>query len=441
MGPGKARRPGIRFALALAGTAAAFALIPSAASAVPCGRDALTTPPSFRDSGGYEWDITQGATAPPFRTNIPFSTFVDGGGGPRNANDSYDNWGPLFVGGNADPNFYFSVDDNSCTLEDGDRELVFPLVNLGGLLVQRKLFVSTSGPPGARLLELVTNPGSSPVTTSVQVGDQARAALGSNLLTAVRSSSSGDTLLDAADLWAVTSDHGGGTTNNDSALAHVFDGPGGADRIDFASLIGAGGPASPDFLHYRWDGVQILPGQTAAFISYEVQQNVVGANAATEDANAAAQASAYQSPALSLAIFAGMSKHEVGSTRNWKVTQSCLGKTPTIVGTEGRDVLTGTNGPDVILSYEGNDKINGLAGKDRICGSEGNDKLVGGKGNDKLFGSNGKDKLFGGKGNDRLTGANGKDQLFGGKGKDQLVGGPRNDACNGGPGRDVENSC
>jgi Ca2+-binding RTX toxin-like protein len=242
----------------------------------------------------------------------------------------------------------------------------------------------------------------------------------------------------------VTSDHqnAGGTQNSDPALAHVIDGNGGRQRIGFVTLTGTN-PADPehqDNLAYRWDNVTILPGQTAALVSFEIQQDVAGGDAATADANAAAQANAYETAAPQT-IFAGMSEHEVGSTRNWKVTQHCLGKTPTIVGTDGPDNLKGTNGPDVILSYEGNDKVNGVGGKDRICGSEGNDKLIGGKGNDKLFGSNGKDKLFGNKGNDRLTGANGKDKLIGGKGRDQLIGGPGNDACHGGPGKNSEHSC
>ena len=457
MESGRTLVPPIRLVLVIAAAVAAVAMLPAVASAEECSIDKVSNADpgnALFDSQGYEFDVTQASTTGPDR-NQPFATLHNGGDsgpagnppGPRGNSDSWDDWGALFIGGDGLPNLYFSNDDNSCTREDGGRELVFPQTMVNGLLVQRKLFVATSGLPGGRILNLVTNPGTAPITTSVQVGDVLSADndgdLGSDDNTAVRSSSSGDTLLTTADLWGVTSDHqnGGGTQNSDPALAHVIDGNGGRQRIGFVTLTGTVDLVEPqDNLAYRWDNVTILPGQTAALLSFEVQQDVAGADAATADANAAAQANAYETAGRQT-IFAGMSEREIGSTRNWKVTQSCLGKTPTIVGTDGPDTLVGTNGPDVILSYEGNDKVNGLGGKNLICGSEGNDKLIGGKGNDKLFGSNGKDKLFGNKGNDRLTGANGKDKLFGGKGKDQLIGGPGKDACHGGPGKNSEHSC
>jgi hypothetical protein len=434
------------------------AMLPAVASADECSIDkvsSLDPGNALFDSQGYEFDANSASAAGPDR-NDPFATLQNGGDsgpagippGPRNSADAWDHWGSLFVGGDALGDLYFSTDDNSCTREDGGRELVLPQTTINGLLVQRKLFVAPNGFPGGRLLNLVTNPGTAPVTTSVQVGDTLSddngSDLGSDNNTGVRSTSSGGApQLTTADLWVVTSDHAiAGTQNHDPALAHVFDGNGGRQRIGFVTRTGTNPTDSElqDNLAYRWDNVTILPGQTAAFVSFEIPQAVAGADAATEDANAAAQANALEAAGPAV-IFNGMSEHEVGSTRNWKVTQSCLDQRPTIVGTDGPDMLVGTNGPDVILSYEGNDRVNGLGGKDRICGSEGNDKLIGGKGNDKLFGSNGKDKLFGGRGNDRLTGANGKDKLFGGKGKDQLVGGPGKDACHGGPGKNSEHSC
>jgi Ca2+-binding RTX toxin-like protein len=441
--------------LLFAAAFAALSALPAAASAEECSIDevSMANPGNaLFDPQGYQFDILQGSATGPDR-NEPFAALEDGGSngpagnppGPRSSADSWDDWGALFVGGDAISNLYFSTDDNSCLREDGGRELVFPQTAIGGLLVQRKLFVAASGMPGGRILNLVTNPGLAPVTTSVQVGDTQsgdnEGDLGSDTGTAVRSSSSGDALLTTADLWAVTSDHEvfGGTTNHDPALAHVFDGNGGRQRIGFVTLTGTD-PTPQDNLAYRWDNVTILPGQTAAFLSFEIQQTVPDANAVAEDANAAAAANAYEAAAPQT-IFAGMSEHEVGSVRNWRVIQHCLGQTPTIVGTEGADVLTGTDGPDVILSYEGNDVVNGLGGKDRICGSVGNDKLIGGKGNDRIHGSNGKDKLFGGNGKDNVLGGNGKDKLFGGKGRDRLAGGPGHDICKGGPGRNKLLGC
>jgi len=62
----------------------------------------------------------------------------------------------------------------------------------------------------------------------------------------------------------------------------------------------------------------------------------------------------------------------------------CLGKKATIVGTKGRDRLTGTPRRDVIVALGGADEVRGLAGPDLICGGKGRDRLFGGAGKDKV---------------------------------------------------------
>ncbi len=394
-------------------------MAPAGASAAECSLD---TANALRDSGGYEYDFGQAAPVP--NRDVSFATLLDGGAattttppGPRTTSDSWDLFGALFVGPGGDAsltNMYFSPDDNSCALEDGGREQVFPPVTVNGLTVQRKVSVAAGSLPGARVLDLITNPGTAAVTTSVQFGDtlssDSEGDLGSDLVTAFRTTSSGDALLTTADFWAVTSDHdgGGGTTNDDLALAHVFDGPGGAERIDFATLTtGPEAGNEIDNLAWRWDNVRILPGQTAAFISYEVQQGVAGANAAAEDAAAANQARAYQT-APSSGRFAGMTPAEIEAVRNWS-TETCFGRPATISGTTGPDTLKGTKRADVIVGGDAKDKLDGRGGADRICGGDGKDKLGGGGGNDKLSGGRGADSLSGGKGKDKLNGGKGKD--------------------------------
>ncbi|WP_369056006.1 ExeM/NucH family extracellular endonuclease [Kineococcus terrestris] len=91
--------------------------------------------------------------------------------------------------------------------------------------------------------------------------------------------------------------------------------------------------------------------------------------------------------------------------------ERCQGLVPTIRGTAGDDVLTGTNGRDVIV---------GLGGNDRISGGNGDDVVCGGAGNDTVSGGNGDDVLLGGFGDDRLAGENGDDALVGGPGTDVL---------------------
>ena len=87
--------------------------------------------------------------------------------------------------------------------------------------------------------------------------------------------------------------------------------------------------------------------------------------------------------------------------------QLCRGREPTILGTNGNDVIYGTDGPDIIHGLAGKDKIYGLRGDDIICGGGGRDVLRGGGGDDRLFGAWNKDRLVGGWAEDLLNG--GKD--------------------------------
>ena len=104
----------------------------------------------------------------------------------------------------------------------------------------------------------------------------------------------------------------------------------------------------------------------------------------------------------------------------------------TIFGTNGGDVLRGTDGPDTICGFGGND---------RLIGREGNDIILGGGGNDTIRGKDGADSLKGGGGDDRISGGERGDLLYGGTGDDFLNGNDGTDGCRPGPGRDVERNC
>ena len=90
-------------------------------------------------------------------------------------------------------------------------------------------------------------------------------------------------------------------------------------------------------------------------------------------------------------------------------TQTCDGKTATIVGTAGKDRIKGTNKADVIVALGGDDVVKGLGGNDVVCAGDGNDKVYGGAGKDRLYGEAGKDRLVGGTGKDRLVGGPDRD--------------------------------
>ena len=119
---------------------------------------------------------------------------------------------------------------------------------------------------------------------------------------------------------------------------------------------------------------------------------------------------------------------------------TCMGKTATIVGTHGDDVIRGTKNADVIHGLSGDDVISGLGGNDLICagsgndtvyGSTGHDSIYGGPGNDELHGQSSGDYVHGGDGDDEVRGGTGRDILVGGAGRDYGYGGDHADGCRG----------
>jgi subtilisin-like proprotein convertase family protein len=81
----------------------------------------------------------------------------------------------------------------------------------------------------------------------------------------------------------------------------------------------------------------------------------------------------------------------------------CAGRTATIVGTPGIDVILGTLGPDVIAAGGGADAISGGGGRDTICAGAGADTVDGGGGDDRLDGGAGDDFCRGGPGTDQVS--------------------------------------
>ena len=91
----------------------------------------------------------------------------------------------------------------------------------------------------------------------------------------------------------------------------------------------------------------------------------------------------------------------------------CRGQTATIVGSIGRDKLTGTHYPDVIAALDGNDVVKGDRGNDVVCAGPGRDFVNGGQGSEEIQGDGGNDKLIGAEGPDLLDGGTGKDRCNG----------------------------
>lgn len=103
----------------------------------------------------------------------------------------------------------------------------------------------------------------------------------------------------------------------------------------------------------------------------------------------------------------------------------------------GSDVVFGGDGHDAIFAEGGNDVVFGGDGNDLIAGGAGNDVLSGDDGDDQVYGESGNDALFGRDGNDELSGMDGNDRLDGGAGNDLLDGGTGADEMLGGAGDDT----
>lgn len=88
------------------------------------------------------------------------------------------------------------------------------------------------------------------------------------------------------------------------------------------------------------------------------------------------------------------------------VSETCDGRVPTHVGTQGPDFLVGTNGDDVIVGLDGDDVIHGLLGNDILCGDAGADQLIGSGGHDRLSGGldgvDQADRIWPGSGDDHV---------------------------------------
>ncbi len=122
---------------------------------------------------------------------------------------------------------------------------------------------------------------------------------------------------------------------------------------------------------------------------------------------------------------------------------TCDGWVVTVAGTQGEDVLIGTQGPDVIAGLAGYDEIHGRGGDDVICGEKGWDTISGGAGDDRLSGDLGHDAIYGGRGDDRIElggdygWRNGQDNAWGGPGRDRLIGDSGPNLLAGGRGHDL----
>jgi len=125
-----------------------------------------------------------------------------------------------------------------------------------------------------------------------------------------------------------------------------------------------------------------------------------------------------------------------GIGRNHPCRARRYGGDVALVGTSGKDSISGSNRADRIFGLAGRDRIAGAVGSDCIDGGAGADRLTGSLNADRILGRGGRDRISGGPGRDRVRGGRKRDVLRGASGRDRLSGGAGRDGVNGGAGND-----
>jgi hypothetical protein len=303
--------------LALISAAAISAAATSTATAADCNR-------TIFDGGGYIYDfeaasINPGAM-PPTLVDLYGSPATGGANGPtdtppgpaKTVAGAWAGWGNAFVTPpdvTVTASYLYDGPADACGFDQDSQEIAFPLIPMQGLEVQRRWYVDPGPLHGARVLTVLRNPSGSPISVGVIQGDPTGTKLIGGVSTETRASSDGGGSFSPASYWGVTATSE--ATSARPALAHVWDGVGGATRV--RQVRPSNGSATT--LFWEWQ-VTIPAGATAALISYEVQSVVPGRETAAEVAAAVAQAEAreHQSPA---SLYAGMSAAEIAGTMNW----------------------------------------------------------------------------------------------------------------------------
>ncbi|MEV4317067.1 calcium-binding protein [Actinocrispum sp. NPDC049592] len=104
---------------------------------------------------------------------------------------------------------------------------------------------------------------------------------------------------------------------------------------------------------------------------------------------------------------------------------------------DGRDLITGGSGVDIIAAGGAADNVDAKANNDRACGQLGDDVIAGGNDDDTLYGGGGKDLMFGDNGKDSVYGNDNEDTLYGGADNDVIEGNNAGDTEFGGTGEDT----
>ncbi len=334
----------------------------------------IQLPTTMYDANNFDYDIQQSGAIQDGKSQI----FLG---------DSAENRGGMLldiVNGGSSSRFtgQSATEQNFATVENNARQIVITEPGIGGVDVTRKIYVPSDG-YFARYLEILKNPGGSPVTVDVKLTSNFRFVrklqnnFSFNREPRIIATSSGDTLLGVSDpanrdQWVIVDDDEdidpflavAPNTIQLPSTAHIFDGPnapltaGDAQYvIDFNNNFGQ--------LTETWKSVTVPAGGTVAFLHFTSQQTV----------RASAQASAQRLDQLPPEAVAGLSAAELSAIQNFVVPTngvSALGPLPSIGGNISGHVLADdavTPLPGTTVSFQSN---NLFYGRTYFATSDGN---------------------------------------------------------------------
>ncbi|HEX7139511.1 MAG TPA: DUF11 domain-containing protein [Vicinamibacterales bacterium] len=235
------------------------------------------------DAGGLKYFINSnitfstsssasaGASEASYTHAVAAST-LNGGTVASTLNDMFDGYNTLCTSltnttgtcqtGNANFTIYqklgpASVDSTVSGANCTNRQYVFPVQTVGGLHVQRKIYV----PPNdkfARWENIFTNTTGAPITFSISIANN----LGSDSNTVITGSSSGDLAAQTNDTWVTTFQNYSGTTTSDPRIGHILQGTGAATPV--SAIFFANGNDNPWWSY----SITLAPGQTKIILNY-----------------------------------------------------------------------------------------------------------------------------------------------------------------------------
>ncbi len=258
---------------------------------------------------------------------------------------------------------------NSATTANNGRELDVQQPNFSGLNITRKVYVPTYG-YFARYIEVLQNPGTSPVTVGLQFMTDLRFALGQTVNNAfvvvppaLVATSSGDNVLDVTsatnpDHWVLLQDDA--STDADLVInvqtfppvADVFDGPSAAIEatsaqwtIDNVNLLGT--------LQEEFDNITVPPGGEIALMHFlSAQVNIPGG-----------LASAQRLIQLPPEAIAGIGAGDLASIQNFVMPANGVSTLPALESLLGQvvgQVVAGdgvTGIPNALVTFQSSDSL------------------------------------------------------------------------------------